>query len=270
MDRRKVHFTEFILTRPYLFLAVLSLLVACESTDSHINQPQVAPVKASKSIAAPLEAPKEGLTDESVVSFLNQFAKSHQGDVVLIHTNIGDIKIQLYRNTPIHRANFTYLTQQEYFDGTWFYRVSPGHVIQAGNNDETVTGKKRRVLGDYKLPNEIAAGNLHVRGAIAAARTYYQNPDKLSNPYEFYIVIGKEYSSAQLELLAEKEGFDLNDKQREAYANQPGSPHLDAEHTVFGRVISGMETVMAISRVETDEGEWPLEIIPVKMKVIKD
>lgn len=269
MTRKSRPITEFISVKRLLltgFLAVMSL--ACNN-ESPRNSSSSAVESGMDDVKVESRTPvdlSQGITDDTAPEFLQHYAKTHSSNEVVVHTRFGDISIELFRNTPMHRANFIYLTDQNYFNGTWFYRVSPGHVIQAGNNDDPKTVRKRMRLGDYKIPSEIESGNLHVRGAVAAARTYYQNAEKKSNPYEFYIVIGKEYSPRELELLAEKEGFALSEAQKKAYDGTPGSPHLDGEHTVFGRVVSGLDVVERINQVKIDEGEWPLEIIEIQVE----
>ena len=76
------------------------------------------------------------------------------------------------------------------------------------------TNKKRHHIGDYLIPSEFEAGHKHVRGALSAAKYAEQNVSKASSPYEFYIV-----------------------------QSDRGAHHLDNEHTVFGRVIDGMDVV---------------------------
>ena len=210
----------------------------------------------------------EVLTDESASSFLKEYGKEHTESIVEVVTPKGEISIRLYENTPLHKANFLYLSQNGYFDNTWFYRVSKGHVIQAGNTDGVETIKKRKKIGEYTIPAEMISTNYHKYGAVAMARSYYQNPEKKSDPYEFYIVLGKSYSRRELELLAEKHEMTFTPAQLDFYADVKGSPHLDGQHTVFGEVIQGMDVVEDISQVEVDEGEWPLVNLSIKVKVI--
>ncbi len=57
---------------------------------------------------------------------------------------------------------------------------------------------------------------------------------------------------------------------KEAYMTQGGTPHLDGAYTVFGEVLSGMETVDKIQHVSTDENDRPLEDVRIiSMKVLK-
>ena len=241
---------------------------SCSSNDGSADAKSGAPKPGEKEVAkSKPEKPK--LTDENAAEFLADYASENSANEAVIHTPYGDIRIRLYRNTPLHRANFVYLTRKGYFDSTWFYRVSPEHVIQAGNTDTEKTVEKRAAIGEYKVPSEIDAGNYHKRGAVAAVRSYYQNPEKNSDPYEFYIVIGDQYSEARLEMLAEQNDFRLNRSQKDFYSKHAGAPHLDADHTVFGEVVSGMDVVQRINQVEIDEGEWPLVSIPIDVDIVE-
>lgn len=180
---------------------------------------------------------------------------------------MGDIVIRLFEDTPLHRANFLYLTKKGYWDNTWFYRVSKGHVIQAGNTDEQATVDKRIAIGDYTLPAEIGE-HYHFTGAVAMVRSYHNNPQKRSDPYEFYITLGKKYSAAELQAMEQQQSIETNAQQRKLYTTRGGAPHLDNDHTVFGEVVEGMEVVRAISKVKVDSGEWPLDNIPIQVKAI--
>ena len=70
---------------------------------------------------------------------------------MLISTNFGDIKVKLYKETPLHRANFIRLIKRGYYDNTLFYRVVPGFIMQGGGSDERNPVK----LGKYRVPAEV-------------------------------------------------------------------------------------------------------------------
>lgn len=205
-------------------------------------------------------------SDEEAVAYLKAYGAQNPEKVFTISTKFGDIKVRLYTNTPLHRANMVYLIKEHhYFNGTWIHRVSKGHVIQAGNNDEYTLKSLRDKIGKYELPSEAIGTNYHKYGSVAMARSYHDNPEKRSDPFEFYISLGQKYSEVQLDLMEQKYSIDLNSEQRGLYTSLGGSPHLDNEHTVIGEVIEGMEIVETIAKVETDRGEWPLENIPIKI-----
>lgn len=243
--------------------------VACRQNESQHTSTKGKVEDPSASKKDTKKISEEKLTDKNVVAYLTNYGKLHKETIVKISTPKGEIKIRLYTNTPLHRANFLYLTYQGYFDDTWFYRVTEGHVIQAGNTDATETVKKRKKIGEYKVPAEFVSTNYHKYGAVAAARSYFQNPGKASDPFEFYINLGKSYSRAELEILAEKHNMAFSAEQIDFYSKNTGSPHLDGEHTVFGEVIEGMDVVEAISKVQVDDGDWPVVNLPIQVKVLK-
>ena len=179
------------------------------------------------------------LVQEELIPFLMKYAKEHDENRVRIKTRFGNIDVELYKDTPLHRANFLYMVKQDYYDRTFFHRVSDGFVIQGGNSDNPDTNIKRHRIGDFLIPSEFDAGHRHVRGALAAAKYAEQNVSKASSPYEFYIV-----------------------------QDPGGAHHLDNDHTVFGRVISGMDVVDEINKVPTDESEWPLTNIHIEMEIL--
>ena len=55
--------------------------------------------------------------------------------MVLIETNLGNMKVKLYNDTPKHRDNFIRLAREGHYDGTLFYRVIKDFVIQGGSSD---------------------------------------------------------------------------------------------------------------------------------------
>lgn len=137
-------------------------------------------------------------------------------EVVVISTSYGDIKLKLYKDTPMHSDNFLKLAREGFFDGTLFHRVIEGFMIQGGDPDSK--GAKPGIeLGNggpgYDIEAEIMPGHLHKRGALAAARESDDvNPKKLSSGSQFYIVQGKKFSDYELDMV-EKKQFSLT-KQR--------------------------------------------------------
>lgn len=64
--------------------------------------------------------------------------------------------------------------------------------------------------------------------------------------------------------------FKYSEAQREIYRAQGGAPHLDGAYTVFGEVVSGMETIEAIEKVETGEADRPVKDVKIiSMEIVK-
>ncbi|THD68022.1 peptidylprolyl isomerase [Robertkochia marina] len=175
------------------------------------------------------------LTEENAVPFFFEYQKEHPEDKVRVYTNKGNFDLDLYEETPYHRANFIYLTRKRYFDGTYFHRVVPKFIIQGGNSDLRSTAVKRGKIGSYLLPPDTRKGFKHHRGTISMPSSdNVNNPHKLASPFEFFIVV-----------------------------TDPGSYHLDGNYTAFGKVTSGMNVVDKINSVPTDDGEWPMQNVVI-------
>lgn len=118
---------------------------------------------------------------------------------VLMSTSRGDIKIKLYRETPLHRKNFINLVMNGYYNGQIFYRVVPGAMIQAGDYTSIKNPDKRDVgVNDvnYTIPSEIdPSKRTHKRGALAAAS---YNRGEYSSGSHFYIVCNKKVKENEI------------------------------------------------------------------------
>lgn len=182
----------------------------------------------------------DSLNAKNVIPFFTEFGKQNKQSIVEISTKFGKIKIRLYDDTPIHRANFLFLTKIKYFDTTVFYRVAKNFVIQGGNSDHFYTIKQRKKYGNYQLEPEFRKNRRHKFGALAAAREWENNPNKLSSPFQFYIV-----------------------------HKRNGAHHLNGEHTVFGEVISGFKTMDRIAEVEVGPDEWPVSDVHMTIKILE-
>jgi len=120
---------------------------------------------------------------------------------VQIKTTLGDMKIRLYDETPIHRDNFIKLVNSGFYEGISFHRVIRDFMIQAGD-PSTRTGLSKTqldTLQSYKLPAEFHPSLFHKKGAVAAAREGNNvNPSMRSSGTQFYIVQGTKISDQEL------------------------------------------------------------------------
>tara|TARA_B110000003_G_scaffold209487_1_gene208387 strand:+ start:197 stop:901 length:705 start_codon:yes stop_codon:yes gene_type:complete len=179
------------------------------------------------------------INKSNAISFLKAYGDLNKETIVLFKTRLGDIKIKLYDDTPLHRASFVFLTKTGYFNTTSFHRIVPNFIIQGGNSDHPKT-RKLRIKYNYRIPAEIKSHRRHKYGALAAARKWENNPNKISSPFEFYMIQDKR-----------------------------GSHHLDGEHTIFGEIIDGFKTMEKIANLDADKKEWPLQEVFIKAKVIE-
>jgi cyclophilin family peptidyl-prolyl cis-trans isomerase len=191
-------------------------------------------------------------------------SKKQSEPIVLIKTDLGDIKVKLYNETPIHRDNFLKLASSGKYDGSIFHRVIPQFMIQGGG----LNGGTQDIGEPLKA--EILPQFIHKRGALAAARMGdHVNPERKSSGSQFYIVQGRKFTEQDLKLMSQRTGFVYSQEQIDEYIKNGGAPHLDGAYTVFGEVIEGMDVVDKIASVERNAADRPLQDIKMTMKVLK-
>jgi len=156
---------------------------------------------------------------------------------IVISTNLGDITLEVYpKKAPKTVDNFITLATRGFYDGTRFHRVIKDFMIQGGDPlSKSIAYKDRWGTGGpgYKFEDEFNDEKV-VRGAIAMANA---GPD--TNGSQFFIV------------------------------TTPAAPWLDGKHTVFGKVISGMDIVDKIEALPTDANDRPLEDAIVQSVTVK-
>lgn len=225
-----------------LFAMLMLLLISsCKKEGSVLPEEPVLEKTEIKEVKnkAPETRPKDSINNKNAVHFLTLYGKENKENSVLIKTRLGDIRIQLYEDTPLHRASFIFLTKMGYFDTTCFYRVVPDFIIQGGESERLDTQTYKARYQRYKIPPEFNEKRRHKYGAIALARDWVNNPRKYSTAFEFYIV-----------------------------QNRKGAHHLDGEHTVFGEVTAGFETIDKIVMLKAGSDEWPLNDVFMKIEVL--
>lgn len=189
---------------------------------------------------------------------------------VEIQTDYGNMLILLYDATPMHRDNFIKLAEEGFYDDLLFHRVIEGFMIQGGD-PASRNAKPNDNLGSggpgYQIPAEFVDSLIHVKGAVAAART--NNPEKKSSGSQFYIVQGRKVTERELSLVEAKEDFNYSSDQKEAYDSLGGTPQLDRAYTVFGMVVEGLEVIDKIAGVKTKPGDRPLNDVKMKIRVIR-
>jgi len=128
-----------------------------------------------------------------------------QERIVLISTNLGDMKFKLYDDTPKHRDAFIQLAKESYYDGTLFYRVIQNFLIQGGSRSSRNAPPGKRIgYGDpdKTVDDEIRLNHFHKKGALCAPRQPDEvNPYKQSDISQFYIVKGQVFTPGQLDTM---------------------------------------------------------------------
>ena len=155
---------------------------------------------------------------------------------VEVTTNMGSFVVELasYR-APGSVKNFLRYVKNRFYDNTVFHRIESDFVIQGGGFDINYTYKENR--GGIK--NESDNGLTNARGTIAMART-----------------------------------DDVHSANSQFYINLKDNRSLDAKYgrlgyTVFGKVISGMDVVDAIGKVQVGTVQGVGETVPVNPVVIQ-
>ena len=184
--------------------------------------------------------PSDSITSKNAIDFLIAYGEEHKENKVLLKTRLGNITIQLYDDTPLHRASFIFLTDVGYFNTTCFHRVVPNFIVQGGNSESSKTLRVRNQYQNFTIPPEFRAHRKHKYGAVAAARDWEYNISKKSNPFEFYIIQGKQ-----------------------------GAHHLDNDHTVFGEIISGYNVIDKIVNLKAGRDEWPYDDVFIEAIIIE-
>ena len=202
---------------------------------------------------------------------------------VKLVTDRGDIVVELFNETPLHRDNFLRQVKAGTFDGVLWHRVINQFLIQTGDR-LSKHAKPGEMLGEGDetpadwIPAEVRAPlYYHQRGMLNAAREGDEtNPQRKSSSTQFTIITGRTMDDAALDRTQTRidewtnHTFRLTDEMRQTYKTAGGAPHLDGSYTVFGRVVSGMEVVEAIEKTPTDRNDRPTTDVRIKRaKVIR-
>lgn len=143
----------------------------------------------------------------------------------ILHTNRGDITIELLvSDAPNTVANFIKLAKSGFYDGTKFHRVIKSFMIQGGDplsKDDSQMSRWGTGGTGYSFADEIHANNRNEAGTVSMANS---GPD--TNGSQFFI-------------------------------NVADNNFLDGKHTVFGKVIGGMDVVGQIENTPVDSKDMP-------------
>lgn len=260
---------------------LITALFLCQSCNDNADLTSVKKIKGNNDLLQKQNTlPDTVLRDETEkifilnqknhYEFLREYFKTNGNRKIKISTRFGEMKIELFNDTPIHTSNFLMMTEKKYFNNTEFTRVVKKFIVQGGNNDKEEEEIKRLLIGNYEMKPEFHEHHIHKKGALAMARRYEENEGKLSSAYNFYIVQGQTFNDPQLLAIERQHNMKIPDWKREIYETIGGAPHLDGEHTVFGQVYEGFDVLEKMSNVKTDKSDWPLEPIIMQIEVLDE
>lgn len=151
---------------------------------------------------------------------------------VLLQTTQGDVTLELYPNVaPVAVENFTTHVKNGYYNGLTFHRIIKNFMIQGG--DPTGTGAGGESIWKKPFKDEFKSGVIFDKAGILAMA----NAGPRTNGSQFFITTAP-------------------------------TPWLNGYHTIFGRVVQGMDTIAKLNNIATNGqrgGDRPLQ----SQKIIK-
>jgi peptidyl-prolyl cis-trans isomerase B (cyclophilin B) len=163
----------------------------------------------------------------------------NKDQTAIIHVQVkgeawGDIQLKFFPDVaPNHVQNMVKLAKDKFYDGTTFHRVIPGFMIQGGDPNSKDHDRSRHGMGGpgHRVNAEFSH-RPHKRGTLSMARS--QDPNSAGS--QFFICVAD-------------------------------SSFLDGQYTVFGEVVSGLETVDRIVNAQRDGSDNPLDRFEMTMSV---
>ena len=185
---------------------------------------------------------------------------NEKNPLVTVHTNLGDFTLELSLEVaPKTVENFVTHAKNGYYNGVIFHRVIEDFMIQGG--DPTGTGMGGESIYGRTFEDEFSREAFNLYGTLSMA-----NAGPNTNGSQFFIVTAKQVPAQMLKQL--KDG-GWPEEIVEEYAKVGGTPWLDHRHTVFGRVVEGMDVVLKIEGVERNAQDRPLEDVVIESMDVK-
>ena len=170
---------------------------------------------------------------------------NEKNPLVTVHTNLGDFTLELFPEVaPKTVENFVTHAKNGYYNG-----------------DPTGTGMGGESIYGRTFEDEFSREAFNLYGTLSMA-----NAGPNTNGSQFFIVTAKQVPAQMLKQL--KDG-GWPEEIVEEYAKVGGTPWLDHRHTVFGRVVEGMDVVLKIEGVERNAQDRPLEDVVIESMDVK-
>ena len=182
---------------------------------------------------------KEDKAEPIALKVTNKVESKPSKEVGIISTQFGDMVVEFYeRAAPKHVESFKLHAKSGYYNGTIFHRVIPGFMIQGG--DLNTKGENKSIYG---------------QGGHAAK--FYgigkeDNPSTWDIPAEFNDI------KHTVGILSMARTNDPNSAGSQFFICAGDASHLDAQYTVFGKVIEGLGIIDKIVNMPRDNRDNPI------------
>lgn len=237
-----------------------------DSGDALVSQDDLTPQDNGKKAGYQLDMPEKG------------------EEIAVVTMESGEtFKLRFFPDeAPKAVYNFKKHAIEGYYDGLTFHRIIKGFMIQGGDPEGNGTGGES-VWGD-SFADEFNANLLNIDGSVSMANS---GPD--TNGSQFFINATGGWSNSWDYY---QQGYDvyqedpeaftayygswidmekLTDDVKKLYEDNGGNPTFDGYystagkgHTVFAQVFEGMDNIMALSQMETDSNDKPVEDVVIK------
>lgn len=236
------------------------------TTDTLVAQEDLKPQDNGKEVGYQLDMPEKG------------------EEIAVVTMKTGEtFKLRFFPDeAPKAVYNFKKHALEGYFDGLTFHRIIKGFMIQGGDPDGNGTGGESVWGGDFE--DEFNKNLLNIDGAVAMANSgpntngsqfFINATGGWNNSWDYYEQGYEVYKEDPDTFNAYYGGWVDMDKLtgdvKKLYEEHGGNPTLDgyystAEkgHTVFAQVFEGMDNIMALSQVETDTNDKPVEDVVIQ------
>ncbi len=226
-------------------------LVACGGDDEETAVTEESPTTVAAKTAAPTAAPQPTEAPQKPASSIKQWDapstvidpdKHYTATMHLAKAEDARIVIELFsKEAPMTVNSFVFLAREGFYDGVTFHRVISGFMAQGGDPTGTGTGGS-----GYQFDNEFAPNKRHDSAGVLSMANSGMYEGRGTNGSQFFITFGP---------TPDLDGL-----------NPDGSPK-DCEtagvscHTVFGKVIDGMDVVNNITPRDPSYASTPGDAI---------
>jgi peptidyl-prolyl cis-trans isomerase B (cyclophilin B) len=253
-NRDKIHWLIFIFVAGLVSIYLVYFARSVETSQEEILQ-----------VLSQIQDQQKEIIEQQELRSITAYLQN-DGTATIV-TNYGNIEIELlYDAAPYTTTNWVKLAVSDFYDGVRFHRVIPDFMIQTGDplsKNEEYKAKWGMGGPGYTFPNEVNPESLGLSDpeiAAIAQQGFVFNPEVQSVKHTRGVLSmansGPGSNGSQFFIVTTTE-----------------TPWLNGKHTVFGKVISGLDVVDAIEKVE-NEGERggfrPVENVQIEDIVFSD